>query len=256
MIFDDDDKDGLRDPEESGIPNVTVFLDLNDDGLLQAEEPSTTTDASGIYSFGGLGFGSYVVRALLADDTQLSTPLGNAFDRSSLPARAELQTLAGIRDVILVDLNGDAKLDLATVLYEANLLSIRLNDGDGSFGDTSINVSLFPEQTGPIALAAGDLNQQGSDDLVVINQLSGTSTILFDFNGTGFDSIETYPVGLLPSDVVIGDFDGVGGMDIAVTNAGSDSVTLMLNDGSGGFNLSAIPSGGKRPHVDRGGAFQ
>jgi hypothetical protein len=40
-------------------------------------------------------------------------------------------------------------------------------------------------------------------------------------------------VGDAPSALVIGDFDGVNGPDVAVANAGGNDVTILLNDGQG-----------------------
>ena len=45
-----------------GLPGVTIFLDLNNDGKLDPGDPSTITDASGNYSFSNLGPGTYIVR--------------------------------------------------------------------------------------------------------------------------------------------------------------------------------------------------
>lgn len=250
-----DDGNGVQDPEEPGLEGVTVFLDLNDDGLLQAEEPSVVTDSTGTYLFDGLGQANQIVRVVLPEDSRVSTPAGNEFARSSLAARSVLPTLAGVEDMILVDLDGDAKPDLVSLLYEANLLSIHINGGDGSFATSPIHLPLPPGEAGPIALVATDINQLGSIDLIIVNQLSGTGNVMRDFNGTGFDSVQTYEVGLSPSDVVAADLDGVNGMDFAVTDAASDSITLMLNDGSGGFVRSTIPSGGKRPTAIAVGHF-
>ncbi len=52
VVFNDLDNDGVRDePGETGIDGVTVYLDMNDDGVRDANEPMTTTSAGGVYSF-------------------------------------------------------------------------------------------------------------------------------------------------------------------------------------------------------------
>jgi RHS repeat-associated protein len=65
-------KDGVFNPSESGLSNVTIYLDLNDNKLLDAGEPSTKTLAdnpatlnvneTGQYVFTGLPAGTYTVR--------------------------------------------------------------------------------------------------------------------------------------------------------------------------------------------------
>jgi len=49
-------------PLEPGLPNWTIYLDLNNNGTLDAGEPSTLTDANGNYAFTNLQPGNYIVR--------------------------------------------------------------------------------------------------------------------------------------------------------------------------------------------------
>lgn len=49
--FSDLNGNGIRDANDVGLPGWTIFLDANDDGVLQAGEASTTTDASGNFQF-------------------------------------------------------------------------------------------------------------------------------------------------------------------------------------------------------------
>ncbi len=46
---------------EPGVANWTIFLDTNNNGLLDSDELSTTTDAQGDYAFNGLANGEYTV---------------------------------------------------------------------------------------------------------------------------------------------------------------------------------------------------
>ena len=54
-------RDGVFDPNESGIEGWTIYLDSNNNDLLDDGETSTVTDANGFYSFTDLGFGAYTV---------------------------------------------------------------------------------------------------------------------------------------------------------------------------------------------------
>ena len=59
-VWHDEDGDGVKDPDEPGIPGVTVEL-LDADGNVI---DSTTTDANGGYRFSDVPFGDYQVRVL------------------------------------------------------------------------------------------------------------------------------------------------------------------------------------------------
>jgi hypothetical protein len=62
QVFEDLDDNGRLDPGEPALAGVRVFLDLHGSNRLDPGDPATLTDASGRYSFAGLGTGSYVVR--------------------------------------------------------------------------------------------------------------------------------------------------------------------------------------------------
>ncbi|MCA9095508.1 MAG: hypothetical protein KDA68_18645, partial [Planctomycetaceae bacterium] len=77
VAFNDRNKDGVRDPDEPGLSGITVYLDINNNGLLDAGEPSAVTsidlyytpgvDEAGTYSFDHLPKGTYHVREILTD---------------------------------------------------------------------------------------------------------------------------------------------------------------------------------------------
>ena len=65
VVFDDLNRNHVRDAGEAGIPGVTVYVDVNRNDLYDASEPLNLTGADGSYSFvTGLAPGAYVVRAL------------------------------------------------------------------------------------------------------------------------------------------------------------------------------------------------
>lgn len=66
-VFEDDDLDGIKDPSETGIANVTVYLylDQNGDGQVDPEDTriqSTTTDSNGDYSFFYITTGTLITK--------------------------------------------------------------------------------------------------------------------------------------------------------------------------------------------------
>jgi hypothetical protein len=77
-VFVDANGNGTRDGSESGRANQIVFLDLNDDGVLQDTEPTAITDATGAFAF-TVNPGSYVVRLQPFSDFTITTPAGGSF---------------------------------------------------------------------------------------------------------------------------------------------------------------------------------
>ncbi|NJO44636.1 MAG: S8 family serine peptidase [Oscillatoriales cyanobacterium RM2_1_1] len=74
--WNDLDRDGAWDTTEPGLPGWTIYLDDNNNGQLDEDEISTTTDASGTYSFPDLEFGQYVIAEVLQADWVQTAPAG------------------------------------------------------------------------------------------------------------------------------------------------------------------------------------
>jgi hypothetical protein len=64
-VFLDYNQDGTMSSREPGLPGQTVFLDANNNGLLDDGEISMQTDPSGLYQFNNLIPGSYTVREIV-----------------------------------------------------------------------------------------------------------------------------------------------------------------------------------------------
>ena len=75
VLFQDDDPNGIRQLREPGLPGKTVYLDINDNGLIDPGEPLSVTaeddpgtvgvDEAGFYSFYSVPPGSHRVMPLL-----------------------------------------------------------------------------------------------------------------------------------------------------------------------------------------------
>ena len=72
--FNDIDGNGTQAAGEIGVPGVTVFLDTNNDGILDAGETSATTDVNGGFNFSNLPAGTYNVREVVPANSQPTTP--------------------------------------------------------------------------------------------------------------------------------------------------------------------------------------
>jgi hypothetical protein len=127
-------------------------------------------------------------------------------------------------DVLLVDLNGDEKLDLA-VANEQSGLDVYMGVGDGSF---SPRVS-YAAPAGLVALAAADFDGDGHPDVLVLSNLF-RQVVLFRNRGDGtLESAASVSVGNYPIGMAIADFNGDGLPDVAVSNRTDGSVGVLLN---------------------------
>jgi hypothetical protein len=141
---------------------------------------------------------------------------------------------AGPFGVAAGDFNRDGKQDLAVVNYAANTVSVLLGNGDGTF-QPHVDYAVG---TYPFTVAVADFNGDGIPDLAISDTLCvvpsttcphGTVTILLG-NGDGtFQPDVEYVVGIGPTGLATADLNGDGGADLAVPNAGSNTVSVLLN---------------------------
>jgi hypothetical protein len=141
--------------------------------------------------------------------------------------------------MVAADFDGNGMTDVAVANQSENRVTVLRGHAPNALG--------FWWQggwgTSPTALAAGDLNGDGLVDLAVTYGGSDDVAVLLG-DGTGSFTPQTgspYRVGPAPSGVAIGDFDGDGAGDLAVTNRDGSSVTVLLNRGASGFLPARAP---------------
>jgi uncharacterized protein (TIGR03437 family) len=89
-----------------------------------------------------------------------------------------------------------------------------------------------------LVTASADLNGDGIPDLIVVDQQAATVTVSLG-GKTGAFTFATQiplPVSLFPYLLAVGDINGDGRPDLAISG---DSVTVLLGDGAGGFSPAA-----------------
>jgi hypothetical protein len=139
-------------------------------------------------------------------------------------------TAADPRMVVAADFNGDGKLDLATTNAGSETISVLLGNGNGTFQTHKDNSTA--KAASCISLTVGDLRNDGRQDIVAGCQALGLVGVLLS-NGDGtFKAIKTYPVPIGVTDVAVGDLNGDGKPDVAVTNGGTN-VSVLTGSGSG-----------------------
>jgi hypothetical protein len=186
-------------------------------------------------------FGSQDISVLLADTSGnfRAPPL-------TVTPRVEPTGLA------VADLNGDGKNDLVLTNLGSSVLGVLLGNGDGTFQARTVAVPA--RQT--FAVATRDVNRDGKIDIVAaIDQPTvgpAVAVLLGNGNGT-FQTARTFaidfgPFDLSPSSLKLGDFNGDGKMDIAVSaqqlGGGADAARVFLGNGNGTFQAGRTLAGG------------
>ncbi|MSP60931.1 MAG: VCBS repeat-containing protein [Myxococcales bacterium] len=143
------------------------------------------------------------------------------------------------------DFNGDGRFDVATAGLTNNsprALEILWNSGGGGLG-------LFaPAGTGPRGIAAGKLDGDAFNDLVVANSGSGNITVLRGLGAGTFAPQPAVMAGMSPYHVALGDFNADGKLDAAVALAGEGKVLVMTGAGTGALTPGASFTTGMAPH--------
>ena len=158
----------------------------------------------------------------------------------------------GPYSIAVGDFNNDGIPDLAVANSGSRTVTILLGTGTGGFTKYATSPATG---TAPDAIAVGDFNGDGNADLAVVNKGTGTAngsvTILLG-KGTGaFTAVTpTLATGRAPTAIAVGDFNGDGIPDLAITNGTTDTVTIWLGTGlaAGTFTAAAVsPATGTDP---------
>jgi len=91
----------------------------------------------------------------------------------------------------------------------------------------------FMTGAGPLSIALGDFNGDGSPDLVTVN--GTTASVLLGNGSGGFTARTEFATGSGSVSVTVGDFNGDGSEDLATANQSASTTSVLLGNGSGGF---------------------
>ena len=141
------------------------------------------------------------------------------------------------KDALLEDFDGDGDLDIWAGLTSSefeDLDALYLNDGQGQFTYVDLDVTQNIFFTGTDQLLSGDLDNNGSIDVIRVLRRSIVDPVgIFVFKNDGNASFEEFELPIAFGKTELADFNGDGFLDIWSMDNGLD---IFLNDGGGLFS--------------------
>jgi beta-lactamase class A len=151
--------------------------------------------------------------------------------RGQFDAACEKFSSESATTITAADVNGDGRADLVVPHRDGGQSYVYVNTGRGTF-PASARVPFGPPDASIRMSAAADLNGDGRQDLVAIDEKSGVAVY---FGEPGGRLSAAVPVGLgdkAPYALALGDLDGDGTTDIVVGYIEARPA-VFFNDGSG-----------------------
>jgi hypothetical protein len=212
-----------------------------------------------------------------AGDNTVAILLNQGTGDGALTLAGTIPVGANPSSIIAAELNGDAFIDLAVTEQGSPLavspesldafLAGLLGTGDEGFVRILVNDGLAgfddggSKSTGGSATTAmepDDVDNDKDTDMMGVNGLgspgateSGSVFVIINEGGGVFADAVTFDVGVNPTDLATGDFNQDGFVDIAVTNAGDATVSVLLNQGAGLEGGSLFTVAGELPVGDQ-----
>ena len=220
-LGDDTDGDGfISNPvhtSASGNPIAIAMEDLDQDGVLDV----VTVNASGTASvFYGNGTGAF-------------TP------------RIDYVAPSSASDIVIVDLDGIADLDIVVASSTTAQVSARLSNGLRTYAPLSQN-GQFAVRGPSLHLTYGDMDDDGNDDVVASHY--GTSHVsVLPSNGEGGFGMHIL-AGLGLEHVAAADFDDDGAKDLITAEGTANTVSVHLQ-GFDGFDAPVSYAVGAGPRA-------
>lgn len=173
------------------------------------------------------------------DDNSVSVLLGNGGGGFAPAAGSPFPVGRAPYPHAVGDVNGDGNLDIVTPNVGSNNVSVLLGDGKGGF--TPAANSPYAAATRPYYVALGDVSGDAKPDLITTHDdISLMTTLLGDGRG-GFNAAPASPfdLGRRAYKLVAADLDRDARTDLVIGTEASDSVTVLLSNGRGGYTPAA-----------------
>jgi hypothetical protein len=154
---------------------------------------------------------------------------------------------APVRDLAIVDADGDGAPDVLAADQSGNRVATRVNAGAATLGTMPVLLDpTFDTRLGRAErLLVADVTGDGVDDLIAHDSLGNALAVGRGLPGGGFGDPVRTGIAVAPGALLAIDLDGDGGAsDLFVAAASGGQAALLRNDGSGGFTVEAMSFAG------------
>lgn len=252
-LFNDVSVDEVFDLGDPGLAGWTVYLDVNNNGRRDGDEPIAMSNENGSYLFEDVpSFREYSVGVETPLGWVQMTPLPNTNgSRVFLPAAGNIdQRNFGFAPRGSTGQSENARIE-GRVFTDSNQDGVQQANEPGNPGveiylDLNANERRDFDEPRNVSDSLGNysFSSLGSRSYTV-RALLGEGNQLTSPVGNKFSSVEqafssSSTVLSKPQDVIVEDFDGLNGPDIAVALYSGNSIVIQLNDGQGGFSSTPV----------------
>lgn len=135
--------------------------------------------------------------------------------------------------LVIADLDANGKLDVVESSYGGWNVAVFLGNGDGTF-QTAKNYTV----ESATSVAVGNLTSDKKPEIVVTSSSDSTAYVLLNKGSGVFQVSNVYSTDFAPQMAYLADFNKDGKLDLLVTNANGQYVTVALGNGDGTFRDS------------------
>ena len=171
LVYEDSNASGTRDSGEQTMPNVTVYIDANNNGVLDAGEISAITSSQGSYVF-SVPAGQHRIRAVVVSPNVQTSPGSNS-------ARVVNVAAGGTISGIAFGLRNSADYDYGDLPIEYGMTTYAQNGARHRKGVTFLGSRIDGEVDGQAGANADgdDIGGYNDDDGVVFDPIVVGSTV-------------------------------------------------------------------------------
>lgn len=209
--------------------NTVTILQQRVNGTFSQEGPAIATGAGPRYiataDFNGDGLADVAVTNTGSGTVTvlLGKPGGGLVEEAGSPVAVG----SGPWFAAAADVTGDGRVDLAVANQSANSVTLLERGAGGGFAPATT----IPVAGGPTGVTTADFNRDGLLDLAVTSWSTGTVSVLLRQPGGSYmpDAGSPLATGANPATVLAADFNADGKPDLATSNVGANSITVLLN---------------------------